>query len=655
MYTFSILISVSIHFQLPDRPTHGSYIGDLLDDEGRSLNDKAPQPLDNPTARRALHRTFLSPATPGVIPATPGRGLTLPQPELLVSPVNRLYQPLCSPISPGPSGPVATSTPIFPSGTSVQLSTLQYSNNSESSFLKYALKPGFTSTPISQQLQSATASPLLPFQTSPYVYTRTPTARRHNLPELDEHSPRPSFLHKPYADIPTPTKHLCSSPALLFADLTNQPLDLSTAQRKHRHQELSSPPISPIVIQPLSSRVPSPIKIEAEFPERPTTTERPIVIEPLPSLPDFTPSNKISSPAAKAQCADDDRSTICFSEITENSNSSPIPCATRPTCDDRSTICFSKIMAKSNSSCEEPIPCATPPTATYRPLCSPVTPVRNTSPRHFSPMDVSPYPDPSISLRTLSPPAYSTTMTPRAQQVLEKWYMWNSPTGVPSQEVLSALSKRTGMAPAVITCWINCQRTSTSSTSASSDSKSSPLPAVVVTMPRKRRASSSPSSPCAPPAKRPTMGAASGTGNSNNQPATISRKRPVSSSPSSPAAPSAKRPYKPSVFTHAPASYTGVHPMSAAYSAFSTPQSSRSTKSDEIINFLYFIPSPCQYHLDKNSQMILNNWYHSNKSPFVPYSTVEFLAYQTGLTVENVMHWISHTVKMDAYRKFFSV
>ena len=244
--------------------------------------------------------------------------------------------------------------------------------------------------------------------------------------------------------------------------------------------------------------------------------------------------------------------------------------------------------------------CTPPPV--YRPLCSPVTPVR-----HFSPMDVSVYPNPANYSNTPPPPSYSTTMTPRAREILQKWYMWNSPTSVPSQEVLEALSQRTGMSPTVITCWINSQRAASNSSSSSNESSISSLPLV-------------------------------------------SRKRRASSSPSSPTAPAAKRPFREKVLvsTESTSQFTTRGMFKSNY------QPPSGYRPDEIINFLYFIPSPCTYHLHDNARVTLENWYNAFRSPFVLFSTLQYLAYQVRSPIEAVMQWISHTVKMDTYRRFIS-
>ena len=422
----------------------------------------------------------------------------------------------------------------------------QYSSNSEASFFKYALRPGIhTSTPIFQKSQTASASPLLPFL--------SPSCLQISLsPGPGTLSPQFGFLPQPYVHIPTPVRCVCRSSTMAVITC-NEPLDLSMPSRRTWSPARD---VAPIVIRPLDDcddMIPSTISIKSESSGSITVSTQSVQTDGV-SIPNNTSDTERKLPPS----ADEDREFAC---------------------------------------CIPPV---------YRPLCSPVTPVR-----HFSPMDVSGYPDPVSNTNTPAPPSYSTTMTPRARQILQKWYMWNSPTSVPSKEVLEALSQTTGMSPTVITCWINSQRAAVNSSSSSGESSVS-LPTVASpVVSRKRRASSSPGSPTAPAAKRPFRHKIPVNAESTSHFTTQGMLRPNYQPPSG---------YRP----------------------------------EEIINFLYFIPSPCMYHVHDNARVILENWYNTYRSPFVSFSTLQCLAYQTLLPIEAVMQWISHTVKMDTYRRFFS-
>ena len=449
--------------------------------------------------------------------------------------------------------PTTTVTSI----ASEQLSTSQYSGSSEASFFKYALRPGIhTSTPIFQKSQTASASPLLPFL--------SPSCPQISLsPGPVTLSPQFGYFPQPYSHIPRPLRRVCRpSSSVMAASTCDEPLDLSMASRM---TQSSAPDVAPIVIRPVDDCddiMPSTISIKSES------------------------SGSITVSTQSAQTGDG----VAIPNNTSDTERKP-----QPSSESTST--------SANEDREYDL-CTPPPV--YRPLCSPVTPVR-----HFSPMDVSAYPDPTYYSNT-PPPSYSTTMTPRAREILQKWYMWNSPTSVPSQEVLGALSQRTGMSPTVITCWINSQRAAANASSSSNESSISSLSVVATpSVSRKRRASSSPSSPTAPAAKRP-----------------FGQKIPVS------------------------AESTGHFTTQGMFKPNYQPPSGY--KPDEIINFLYFIPSPCTYHLHDNARVILENWYNTFRSPFVSFNTLQYLAYQVRSPIEAVMQWISHTVKMDKYRRFIS-
>ena len=442
---------------------------------------------------------------------------------------------------------------------SAQLSTSQYSGNSEASFFKYALRPGIhTSTRhILQNSQTASASPLLPFLSPP-------CSQISLSPRPVTLSPQSGYFPQPYSHIPRPLRRVCRpSSSVMAASTCDEPLDLSMPSRM---TQSPAPDVVPIVIRPVDDCddiMPSTISIKSESSGSITVSTQSAQTSDIVSFPsNRSQTERESTPSSesKSKSADEDR---------ESDLRTPSP--------------------------------------VYRPLCSPVTPVR-----HFSPMDISAYPDPANYSNTPSPPCYSTTMTPTAREILQKWYMWNSPTSVPSQEVLEALSQRTGMSPTVITCWINSQSAAANASSSSNESSISSLPVVVTP--------------------------------------SISRKRRASSSPSSPTAPAAKRPFRASI----PVSAESISHFTTQGMFKANYQPPSGYKPDEIINFLYFIPSPCTYHLHDNARVILENWYNAFRSPFVSFSTLQYLAYQVRSPIEAVMQWISHTVKMDTYKRFIS-
>ena len=590
----AFLLRLIYIFQLPATPACARYFGDLINEERNGI---AERKNFSPSSRRTLQYTFLSPASPGYIPITPGKAMSPRQRKTPRQLPRSPHQSLCPPVSPHqnmdtvppatlgyiPTTPGKAMSPRQPkmplpmlrsphqclgppvsphqnmetalpttatSIMSAQLSTSHYSGNSEALFFKYALRPGIhTSTPIFQKSQTTSASPLLPFLSPSFLQTSL-------SPGPATLSPQSGFLPQPYVHIPTPVQRVGrSSSSAMAANTCNEPLDLSMPSRRTRSL---AEDVAPIVIRPLDDcddMMPSSISIKSE-----SSGSITVSIQSLQACDGVSVANSISDTERKSPpSAEEDR---------------------------------------------ESAPCTPPPV--YRPVCSPVTPVR-----YFSPMEVSAYPDPTSNTNTPPPPSYSSTMTPRARQILQKWYMWNSPTSVPSQEVLEALSQRTGMCPTVITCWINSQRAAVNSSSSSGESSVSLPTAASPSVSRKRRASSSPGSPTAPAAKRPFRQKIPVNAESTNRFTTQGMFRPN---------------YQPSF---------GYRP-------------------DEIINFLYFIPSPCAYHLHDNARVILENWYSTYRSPFVSFSTLQYLAYQTLSPIEAVMQWISHTVKMDTYRRFFS-
>ena len=543
--------NITCAFQLPATPACASYFADLVNEERNGIGERKNL---SPSSRRTLQYTFLSPATPGYIPTTLGKAMSPRQPK---TPRQQFYQSSCSPVSPHQNKGTVPPTSVT-SIASAQLSTSQYSGNSEASFFKYALRPGIhTSTPIFQKSQTASASPLLPFL--------SPSCSQISLsPGPATLSPQSGYFPQPYSHIPRPLRCVCRpSSSVMAASTCDEPLDLSMPSRM---TQSPAPDVAPIVIRPIDDCddiMPSPISIKSESSGSITVSTQSAQTSDIVSFPsNRSQTERESTPSSesKSKSADEDR---------ESDLRTPSP--------------------------------------VYRPLCSPVTPVR-----HFSPMDISAYPDPANYSNTPSPPCYSTTMTPRAREILQKWYMWNSPTSVPSQEVLEALSQRTGMSPTVITCWINSQRAAANASSSSNESNISSLPVVVTP--------------------------------------SISRKRRASSSPSSPTAPAAKRPFRASI----PVSAESISHFTTQGMFKPNYQPPSGYRPDEIINFLYFIPSPCTYHLHDNARVILENWYNAFRSPFVSFSTLQYLAYQVRSPIEAVMQWISHTVKMDTYRRFIS-
>ena len=226
-------------FQLPATPGCASYFADLVKEERNGIGERKNF---SPSSRRTLQYTFLSPATPGYIPTTLGKAMSPRQPKtqghLLCSP----QQALCSPVPPHQNMDTVPPTTVT-SIASAQLSTSQYSGNSEASFFKYALRPGIhTSTPIFQKSQTASASPLLPFL--------SPSCPQISLsPGPVTLSPQSGYFPQPYSHIPRPLRRVCrSSSSVVAANTSNEPLDLSIPSRR---TQSSAPDVAPIVIRPI--------------------------------------------------------------------------------------------------------------------------------------------------------------------------------------------------------------------------------------------------------------------------------------------------------------------------------------------------------------------------------------------------------------------